>query len=89
MQVSPRAKAFGCLALYTIFQRPTDFPDHYVVRRFYLIRGEIEPSPDPIGCLCKSLEEARRQVPERINHSHRANLFREATDDPQIVETWI
>ena len=83
------AKAFGFLSLYTIYRKPRDHPDHWVVRPTYLIRGEIAPVADPVACLCESLEEAREQVPLYINSSIRANLGREAGDDPVIVETWV
>lgn len=68
---------------YTIYNRTTtDFPGWFVVRKWRTTPQGIEHAA--IGCLCGSLVEARLCIPEDL-----ACIFRELTDDPVIVESWI
>lgn len=68
---------------WTIYRHPLDFPDHFVVRMWYV------PEPGRVAlylfsCLCDSLDEARDQIPVG------ALCFpREIGDDIVIVETWM
>ncbi len=66
---------------YVIYDRPKDFPNNYVVRRYTFFPGWVE-----IGeyLLADSLEEARRFIPQES-----IPIGRDPTDDPVIVETWI
>lgn len=67
--------------LFTIYERPKDYPEHFVVRR-WTVEGSKEKAHE---CrLADSLEEARKLVPPFLT---RMNRFPE--DDPCIVETWI
>lgn len=70
------------LVCWVIFDRPSDFPAHCVVRR-HLVRGG-DVVIDPVGCLCGSLEEARAQVPAGL-----VRFLRDRGDALSIVETWI
>lgn len=71
----------SALMMYTIFDHPDDFPDHFVVRHFQVAGGE----PQPLGFqLAHSLEEARAMVPARADYC----LGRDPSDHPNIVETW-
>ena len=73
------------ISVYTIFDKPTDFPDDFVCRRFESL-GEPEPRVIPCEVVGtgKTLEEVRKCVPAGL---HR--LDRTPGDDPNIVETWI
>lgn len=69
------------LTMFTIYERPKDYPRHFVVRKWTSTAGE----PSPGECqLADSLDEARKLVPWQC-----IRLDRMAADDPFIVETWI
>ncbi len=68
--------------MFTIYQRPSDYPDHYVVRKWF--SGPGEARPDATVRLASSLEEARGMVPCEC-----VRLERHQDDDAVIVETWI
>ena len=71
------------LTMWTIHDRPLDYPDAFVVRRCFIVRGVGEPLFDVVPRLASSLAEARDFVPH--------GLFcqpRQEGDDPFIVETW-
>lgn len=70
------------LSVYTIFERPTDYPDEFVCRRFESNKKGVLPC-EVLGT-GKTLEEVRRHVPTGL---HR--LDRNVGDDPNIVETWL
>jgi hypothetical protein len=67
---------------WTIYCRPLDFPNHYVIRQW-------DVTDDGLvwhlcACVCDSLAEAREQVPVGT-----ICFPREELDDPVIVETWL
>ncbi len=69
--------------MFTIYERPLDFPDSYVVRSWEVVPGQMEPIPGSFA-LKPTLEAAREFVP--------AGLFRmprHSEDDSYIVETWL
>lgn len=68
--------------MYTIFNAPRDFPNHFVMRRFRIIPGKVVP--EYTAGLYTSLEEARADVPPGCY-----NLGRDESDDPATVETWV
>jgi hypothetical protein len=68
------------LVQFTIYHRPDDAPDHWVVREWRIFRGNAEPGPARI---VDSLEDARAIVPAGMICIPRA-----PDDDPKIVETW-
>lgn len=71
------------LEIWTIFERPKDFPDHFVVRRFRVSSAGLEMDPT-LWSIGDSLAEARASIPE-----HCTCLGREPGDEAQIVESWI
>jgi hypothetical protein len=69
------------LTIFTIYNRPKDYPEHFVVRRWTVQDGKERPHE----CrLAENLAEARKLVPP-----HAARLERMVQDDPCIVENWI
>ena len=75
----PMAEA---VSQYAIYDHPSDFPDHFVVREWRVADGRVEPAED---CwLTKTLEEARAIIPAGFY-----NVGRWTGDDPVIVEVWI
>lgn len=83
------------LYMYTIYERPRDYPQGYVVRRWEVTReskvvnaGLVSQTP--------SLEEARKSLPPGLTNLNRDVKIGEGKgfiviqmDDPCIVETWI
>lgn len=76
--------ARSMLRHWVIYKHPRDFPRHWVVRTWHLVRDAGEPIHEAVGCLCDSLEEARDSVPPWSY-----NLGRFDADDPAIFEVWI
>lgn len=68
--------------MYTIYDAPEDFPNHFVMRRHRIVPNEV--IPEYTAGLYTSLEEARADIPPSC-----VNLGREPHDESQIVETWI
>lgn len=71
------------LVTYTVYNKPLDYPDHFVVRRFRVVAKAVVPDPEPL-VVADTLIAARQAIP--------AGLFcltRNEDDDPYIVETWL
>jgi hypothetical protein len=68
--------------MMTIYEKPTDFPNHFVVRKWRLVHNE--PCPDPVAYCVSTLEQARNIVPPTLHRTARTDR-----DDKNIVETWI
>lgn len=73
------------LRTYAIYDHPTDFPAHWVVRGWEVIRGLRLPQPDAQSIICASLEEAR-EVVQRLDPL--AQLLTTKQLDPCIAEEW-
>lgn len=73
------------IVMWTIYDRPKDYPDKFVVRAWTVYDGNPVPVPGAKVYTADTLEEARKFVP--------AGLVRFAKhpthDDPVIVETWL
>jgi hypothetical protein len=72
----------GTLSMWTIYRKPADYPDGYVVRE-WIIGAAAEPVPGE-GKRAVTLEKARELVPPGMY-----KLNRQDGDDPVIVETWV
>lgn len=70
------------LDLFTIYERPKDYPTCFVVRK-WIIHG-AEPEPGGVVALSKTLDGARKSIPPGLTC-----LTRNVEDDPVIVETWL
>jgi hypothetical protein len=70
------------LDIWTIYDRPRDFPDCFVARCFTIGEGAIERAKYVITA--PTLEEIREMIPWGL-----ALLPRSPNDDPNIVESWI
>lgn len=69
---------------YCIYDHPSDYPDYFVMRRWDIISGNLDPVPHTDYRLAKTLEEIRSWVPKGYHC-----LPRMRGDDPCIIETWI
>lgn len=79
--LADRENAFNQFAIY---EHPRDAPPElpYVVRRWEIQRGKMEPVPRE-GRAFKTLEQARAAVPQGLYR-----IPRQAGDDATIVEVW-
>lgn len=73
----------GKLTLWVIFDRPADYPEHFVVRRQDVLPDHSIVVGKQVT-LAKSLAEARAAVPDGLH-----NLGRQPGDVPSVVEVWI
>jgi hypothetical protein len=71
------------LAMYVVYEKPRDFPNDFVVRRWDIMAGHLEPVKTDWVRTGKTLAEVRRHVPEGM-----FRLPRDPNDDPRIVEVW-
>jgi hypothetical protein len=67
---------------YVIYKQPLDYPDHFVLRRWLICRGNIRPDGSPLHV--GTLEECRSTIPQELDR-----LDRSPGDDPSILEVWI
>lgn len=72
------------LTMYTIYEKPLDYPEYFVVRKWKIVRPDINPISDGILGISKTLEGARKLLPADC-----ACLARDESDEPQIVESWL
>ncbi|TAL42613.1 MAG: hypothetical protein EPN91_07915 [Salinibacterium sp.] len=66
-----------------IYNRPSDYPDGYLVKTYIVERGNIAPGKI-LGHSLPSLEAARELVPDGM-----WRIERLPGDDPVIVEVWV
>lgn len=71
-----------CLYVYAIYDRPKDHPDHFVVRRWKVVRGK--PTRQKPVVIADSLEDARTCVPPGKMRFDRTTLVRDV-----IAEAWL
>lgn len=69
---------------WAIYEHPDDAPRHYVVRRWDIVRGLVEPRPHLEPSLADSLTAARAIIPRGLTR-----VGRSPDDDPTIVEVWL
>lgn len=72
----------GLSEMFAIYERPLDYPSHFVVRRWFA--GREITIPDVVPRIAENLEVARSLIPpgfERIPHR--------LEDDAFLIETWI
>jgi|HubBroStandDraft_6_1064221.scaffolds.fasta_scaffold3971273_2 hypothetical protein len=70
------------LEMYVVYERPRDYPDKFVVRRWGCrAEGAV---PEDWFVLGTTLDEVRAAIPR-----HCVRLERDPRDEPQIIEVWI
>ena len=70
------------LNMWVVYERPTDHPDHFVVRRWEVDNWRSTATAD--FSLADDLDGARAKVPPGL-----ACIARHPSDEPQIVEVWL
>lgn len=71
----------GETCIWTIYDRPLDYPEHIVMRRWYVSGDKTRPGPCEIF---DTVQEARSRLPLGLT-----NLRRRAEDDKTIIESWV
>ena len=71
------------LVVWTVYERPSDYPHCYVARKFHITQKGAEPTGQFM--LGYDLDVMRRHL-ERMGL---VKLDRAALDEPHIVESWI
>lgn len=71
------------LTQYTIYERPKDYPESFVVREWHIVRGRDTPVAGAVVAVVDTLGDARAAVP-----GHLYRIGRQPGDDPVIVEVW-
>jgi hypothetical protein len=82
-QVQWEAAKAGIVSMWSVYDRPTDYPDGFIARRFEV--PALGPPTATDHTLTGELNEIRKTF-------YRAGLFRldrNPEDEPQIVETWL
>lgn len=69
--------------MFTIYERPTDYPFHYVVRRWDYSVNPPATDAEPMA-FTSTLAEARGHIP--VGRTH---LGRDMSDPMCVVESWI
>jgi hypothetical protein len=73
------------MEMYVVYERPKDYPQHFVLRKWYIGAVEGEPLPDAEWfVLADTLAAIRTHIPLGF-----IRLERDPNDEPQIVESWI
>ena len=68
--------------IWTIYDRPLDFPEGFIARRFEVVPGSARPTTEALtGTLANLRREMERQG--------RVCLPRDPGDHPNVVESWI
>ena len=71
------------LETFTIYDRPLDAPDAFVVRRFTIESDSPDPVPHEARVFA-TLEDARAAIPEGL-----FCIDRHDSDPLSVVETWL
>lgn len=69
------------LAIWTIYQSPSDHPGEFVARKWLV---KTEPVPSEWVVKGATLAEVRAKLPP-----HLFRMERDPMDDPNIVESWL
>jgi hypothetical protein len=73
------------MEMFVVYERPRDYPDKFVVRRWWIGKTPGEPEADKDWFyLGETLDDVRAHVPGWC-----VRLERDPNDEPHIVECWI
>ena len=81
--VQAEAAKRGAVAVWTVYERPKDYPIGWVARMFEITRA----GPKPTGCVIKCA--ALQPIQEKLARAGLVKLPRSVEDEPQVVESWI
>jgi hypothetical protein len=72
----------GELHIWTVYERPRDYPNSFVARLHIVSEGKTGPTDTVI--IGPTLESVRKQIPQGL-----VRMDRFPMDEPQIVEVWL
>ena len=75
-----------CLSVFAIYDHPLDYPDKFVVRRWFVVDDALWPGgrPDVVPRLFDTLLQARQCIPLGM-----VLRLPDSNDDPNLCEAWI
>ncbi len=71
------------MTFFGVYCKPLDFPEHWVIRRFFVMEGVDRPVADVVPRIGDTLSSVRRYVApgsSRVDHPD---------DDPFLHESWV
>ena len=71
------------MTLWIIYDRPRDYPDKFVLRRQFVVRGIAEPVKEKNCVLADRVADLQKLIPPGL-----MNLV-DPGDDPAILEVWV
>jgi len=71
--------------MWVVYAHPTDFPQHVVVREFWVVLPEGDVRPAPVAALYDTVEDAMHDYDGR----GLTWLRRYPEDDPAIFGVWV
>jgi hypothetical protein len=80
-------KADVVLSQFAVYAHPRDYPQGFVVRQWYIVRGQPEPVPSLDALGFATLERARLWIEQ--HHPDMVCMQRSPQDDPCIVEIYL
>jgi hypothetical protein len=87
-KVQDAAPRINDLLIWTVYERPDNFPDSFICRPFSTLPRKViqGAAPLPLDCYLEAatLAELRMLLPAGLTL-----LTRSPGDDPKIVETWL
>lgn len=83
-QAHAYAREHDLLPMWTVYEKPLDFPNGYLARMHVVGAGFSGSRPTFAHVTGASLDEVRAQLPPGL-----CPLSRSPDDHPSIVETWI
>jgi len=72
---------------YTITKNPSDYPNKYTLRGWFIESGVVTPANDVI--VVEMTEEALAKLRDEMRAIGKIKFPRGLHDDPVIVESWI
>jgi hypothetical protein len=72
------------LNVYTVYERPDDYPRSFVVRRTVIAPGGVSVPDEVPLAIADTLREAREAIPQGC-----FRLDRDPLDAPAILEVWL
>jgi hypothetical protein len=80
-----QARRSDALILWTVYERPSDFPGMYVARRWLVGAG----AANPVATADVIVEEDVEPIRLRLRRAGLSRLPRMHGDDPCILEVWL
>jgi len=71
------------LEMWTVYDHPADYPDHYVARKWLVGKKYAEPEATDEILIDADLDELRKRIPPWLYC-----MPRQEGDDSKIVEVW-